>query len=220
MIKLCIFDLDGTLINSLNDLAAAVNYALDKNNFPIHPVIAYKDFIGNGIVVLIERATAKTNANENDRKKILADFNEYYNIHKTDTTAPYNYCVELLEELQRKGIYLAVNTNKPHRFAKDIVTKLYPNISFDIIFGKKDDIPTKPDPYATKYILDTLNIDKSECLYIGDSNVDVFTAQNANVHFCGVDWGFRGYEILKSLGAENIVYSPMEILKVIERYKY
>ncbi len=219
MIKLCIFDLDGTIINSLNDIAVAMNYALDKNGFPTHSINAYKSFIGSGVIVMIERATANTNASDNDKKQIHIDFSEYYNVHKTDTTVPYENCTNLLQQLSHKGIYLAVNTNKPHNFTTEIVKKLYPTINFNIIFGKKDDIPIKPNPYGVNYILRKLNINKNECLYIGDSDVDVLTAKNAGVHFCGVEWGFKGYDVLKNLNAENIVSSPMQILEIVEIIK-
>lgn len=216
MIKLCVFDLDGTLVNSLTDLCNAMNYALEKNNFPTHHIDAYKKFVGSGIFVLIERATANTNATQEDRAKIHKDFNEYYTVHCMDNTAPYKGCCELLEALSNKGILIGVLSNKPHIFTQNIVKNIYTNIKFSAVWGKQDGIEKKPHPQALNMILKELNIKNDECMYIGDSDVDVLTARNANVHFCGVDWGFRGYDELKNLGAEYIVLSADEILDIVE----
>lgn len=216
MIKLCMFDLDGTLADTIEDLANAMNYALNKNGFLSHEVEAYKIFVGDGIIKLAQRASASDDINVH--KKIVASFDEYYSAHLTDKTKPYDGCVQMLEKLNEQGIRCGVLSNKPHKYVERILSKLYPNFSFVCKLGKQEDFEPKPNPTALIQELEKLNIGKDECLYIGDSDVDIRTAKNAGVHSCGVTWGFRSREELEFEGAENVVDNPMEICKLCVEY--
>lgn len=214
MTKLCIFDLDGTLVNSLYDLADAMNYALVKNGFEPHDREKYRFMVGNGISSLADRAMVipKGMATDEQKKQVLADFNEYYDIHCMDKTVPYDGIKDVLDELDKRNIKYAVMSNKPDEFAKIIVEKLFPENKFATIWGKRENYERKPSPQAVFALIKEVGVDKSECLYIGDSNVDVFTAQNAGLKCCAVSWGFRPKKELSDAGAEFIADKPSEIL--------
>lgn len=215
-IKLCIFDLDGTLVNSLADISASMNYAIQKNGFAPQPVEKYRYMVGNGISVLADRAAGlDENSNSDVKRKILEDFGEYYELHKLDNTRPFNGIRELIGKLRELGIKLAVNTNKNDNFACDIVTTLFGKNCFSDIRGKRDGINTKPDPTAAFSIMENIGVTKEESIYIGDSNVDIQTAKNAGIRSIGVCWGFRTKEELMQEGADYIAEIPEDILKFI-----
>ncbi|CDZ23487.1 hypothetical protein CCDG5_0345 [[Clostridium] cellulosi] len=215
MIKLCVFDLDGTLINSLNDLADATNYALKKSGFSPYPVEKYRYFVGDGVPMLIKRALGDSYSPEME-SALLSDFNRYYNEHYADHTAPYEGIKELLSELSKRGILSAVLSNKPDNFVKIIISEIFSDFKFSWIQGKMDGFPKKPDPTALNFIMKSLNVNTDETLYIGDSNIDIFTGKNANVKTCGVLWGFRTKEELEEAGADYIVDSPLAVLDLID----
>lgn len=214
MIQLCVFDLDGTLVNSIEDLADSTNYALKKNGFQTYGVDRYRYFVGDGVPMLIKRALGDNDTPEAE-KKLLCDFNEYYNEHYAHKTRPYDGIIELIEELHARGIKTAVLSNKPDNFVKIIVEHLMPDISFSWVQGKAEGFPKKPDPKALNFIISTLGVKKENTLYIGDSNVDVFTGKNALVKTCAVLWGFRERDELENAGADFIVSKPKEILKLV-----
>lgn len=216
MIRLCIFDLDGTLINSLYDLAAAMNHALENNGLAPYEPERYRFMVGSGISVLADRAMGQAAQDEALKARILRDFSEYYTAHCLDFTMPYPEIPAMLSELEKSGIMYAVNSNKPEPFAKQIIMSLFPDASFSAIVGKRDDIERKPSPDGVLEILSKTGTQKSECIYIGDSNVDAFTAQNAGTAFCGVSWGFRTKEELLSAGAEFIADTPSDIIAHIK----
>ena len=218
MIKLCIFDLDGTLVNSIYDLADSMNYALKKYGFPTHETEKYKKMVGSGISVLADRAMVipVESADPDMKKALLADYNEYYNIHCMDKTRPYEHIKDLLDELDKRNIMYSVMSNKPDIFSKKIVETLFPENKFASIWGKRDGFERKPSPQSVWALIDELNVKRDECLYIGDSDVDAQTAQNAGLKFCGVEWGFRSREELQNAGAELIVKTPLDILTVIQ----
>lgn len=215
MYKYVVFDLDGTLVNSLFDLADSVNKALEKNGLPAHPYDAYKYFVGNGRAKLIERAMGDAASDEKLRALVTKDYDDDYLIHCLDKTKPYDGIVEMLLKLQQNGVKINVLSNKPDEFVKNMLDKLFEGISFDIAWGKKAEYPTKPDPSSVLAVLDKLSADKKDCLYVGDSNVDVITAKNAGLDFCGVLWGFRTKEELENEGAKTTVTSADELYKVI-----
>lgn len=219
MIKLCIFDLDGTLINSLQDLASAMNFALENNGFCTHKTEKYRSFVGSGLSVLADRAALAPNEHYTPevKEKIISDFNLYYNSHCLDNTVPYNGINDLLNELKNRNILFAVNSNKPDAFTKKIVRSLFPDTEFSVICGKRDKFERKPSPDGTNYIMKSLAVTPEETIYIGDSNVDVLTAKNAGTLFCGVSWGFRGTNELRSAGAEYIADSAKDILSLIQK---
>lgn len=215
MFKLCVFDLDGTLVNSLEDLADSTNYALEKNGFETCPLCEYNHYVGDGVPMLLKRAL-KQKATEDNVKTLLKDFNAYYDTHYANKTRPYGGICELLEKLSALNIKTAVLSNKPDNFVNIIVKELMPQIKFSFVQGKLEGVPKKPDPTALNNIIGNCDVSKDEVLYIGDSNVDVFTGKNAGVRVCGCVWGFRGREELEKAGADFIAYSPLDILNFIK----
>lgn len=215
MIKLCIFDLDGTLVNSLADLAGAMNYALGTVGFPGHPVESYRKMVGNGVSILADRAAGgKEKLSPESKEKLLAEFSAYYTEHCLDNTRPYEGIPQMLDRLTEIGVRYAVNSNKPDGFSKKIVSTLFPKHNFAEVWGKREECDIKPAPDGVNGIISMLGVGHDEVLYIGDSNVDVFTAQNAGVRFCGVNWGFRSEEELRSAGASEVVSSPEDIIAI------
>lgn len=213
--KLVVFDLDGTLVNSLTDLAIATNKGLEKAGLPIHETEAYKKFVGNGRDKLIDRAMGEAHRDAATRKIVMDEFDGYYNRHLNDNTVAYDGCAEMLREIGKMGVKTGVLSNKPDEFVAKILEKCYPDYSFDAAWGKRADFSPKPDPASLNAMLSELNVSLEECLYIGDSDVDVFTAANAGVDMIGVEWGFRGREELVSAGAPFVASKAEEITEYV-----
>ncbi len=213
--KLIVFDLDGTLVNSLKDLAVAVNEGLKKAGLSTHDVDKYRYFVGNGREKLVERAMDSAYSDLKLRSVVKETFDNYYAYHCNDNTAAYNGCENLLYNLKNAGIKTAVLSNKPDEFIERILIKTYPAHKFDIAWGKRKEYPTKPSPEALNAIIEKTGVKKEECLYIGDSNVDIKTAQNAGVDMLGVEWGFRDREELLNAGALFVAENPDDILEYI-----
>jgi phosphoglycolate phosphatase len=221
MIQLIIFDLDGTLLNTLDDLADCTNYVLQQNGYPTHEIDAYKYFVGNGVEMLLHRALPK-NIPETDFQEILHQFMHHYELHKADKTAPYEGIVETLEKLQEQGILLSVATNKPHDLLPELMQYYFPTIQWAAVFGNRKDVPIKPNP---QIIYDILGVCRgvarnaptdSDCiLYVGDTAVDMETAQNAGITKVGVLWGFRTKEELEQAYADYIIAHPQELISLI-----
>ncbi|KUG04549.1 phosphoglycolate phosphatase [hydrocarbon metagenome] len=214
MIKLCVFDLDGTLVNSLEDIAASTNYALIKNGFPPREMREFPFMVGDGVLMLLQRALGDAYQPQLDIK-LLEDFNYYYNSHCADLTRPYEGIKELLNHLLEHNIQLGVLSNKTDQFTKVIAAEMFPDITFARVQGLTDRFPGKPDPASLLDILDELQVHPEEALYIGDANIDVFTAHNAGIKIAGAAWGFRGEEELIEAGADFIVKSADEIVKIL-----
>lgn len=214
MIKLAAFDLDGTIADTLADLAAAVNYALKKRDLPVYPVDDYRHFVGNGADNLI-RTVLKDNYSPGSASQVKADFSAYYADHSLDETREYPGVADLLRALDDSGVMTAVISNKPHAFVPAILQKLYPDHHFSLAWGQQTDLPRKPAPDALLKALGQLGVSREEALYIGDSNVDVVFARNAGVKVCGVSWGFRGAEELRHAGADMIVDTAEELREII-----
>ncbi len=215
--RLCIFDLDGTLIDSLYDLADAMNYALERHGLPVHDREKYRFMVGSGISVLADRAMVVPAGTDPVLKQsVLDDFNSCYSLHATDLTLPYPGITDLLDELDRLGTGYAILSNKPDQFTLHIVKTLFPERSFQYIMGKRDSFPRKPDPASALHILGELGISPEECLYIGDSNIDMQTARNAGLESIGVSWGFRPVSELIGAGADHIADTPQDILKFLK----
>lgn len=210
MKKLAIFDLDGTLLNSIYDLGEACNYALRKMGFTQHPIPAYNYMVGNGVRKLIERAQPDADAQTVD--ELLAIFREYYDEHSTVNTKPYQGIPELLEELEARGVAIAVASNKYQAAAERIVRHFFPDVDFVSIQGQIEGRPTKPDPSIVFSVLSEHPTPKAEVLYIGDSGVDMETARRACVESIGVTWGFRPASELREAHADHIISNPSEIL--------
>ncbi len=215
MIKAVLFDLDGTLADSLIDLAGGVNNALMSRGFAPHPVEAFKYFVGDGIPKMIERALPEGSRDTKTVNEIKDIFLPYYAEHYADNTYAYDGMVELVNSLKNGGFTVAVVTNKEQGMADKVVTSLYGDV-FDLIFGKRDGIPAKPDPTAALMAMDELGVKPQECVFIGDSGMDVATAVNSGAVPVGELWGFRGREELIANGAKYIINTPNELLNIIK----
>ncbi|MBO5104891.1 MAG: HAD family hydrolase [Ruminococcus sp.] len=207
-----IFDLDGTLADTLFDLADATNYGLKKLGYPVHPYESYKKFVGNGVQKLCYRVLPDDK--KDDAEKILEFFNEYYGKHFLDKTSLYNGMRETLARLADNGVILAVATNKPQNFARQIVEKLLPEFDFVKVLGGCAERPKKPDTAIINEIISALPED-NHVFMIGDSNVDIQTAKNAGITSIGCEWGFRGREELENAGADLIAEKAEDIADFI-----
>lgn len=215
MKSLLIFDLDGTLLNTIADMAVSTNYALGMCGFPTHETSAYKFFIGNGINKLFERVLPEGEKTQENILKLRQYFLDYYGVHNSELTLPYEGIPELLQNLQNRGFKLAVASNKYHKATEKLIQYFFPEIDFVAVFGQRDGIPTKPDPTIVYDILSIAKFDKMAVLYIGDSGVDMQTAQNAGIDACGVTWGFRARAEMEAFSPKYMVDSPSEILKIL-----
>ncbi len=215
MKKLIIFDLDGTLLNTIADLAHSTNFALESNGFPTHEIEEYKYFVGNGINKLFERALPEGEKSEENIAKVRNVFLVHYDRHNADHSRPYEGMVELLEQLQKKGIKLAVASNKYQAATEKLVPHFFPTVSFVAILGQREGINPKPDPTIVHDILSVANVTKEETLYVGDSNVDMQTAINSGVDACGVAWGFRLVAELGAYHPKYIAHKAADILSYI-----
>ncbi|WP_437919001.1 HAD family hydrolase [Sphingobacterium sp. LRF_L2] len=213
--KLVIFDLDGTLIDTLTDLANSCNFALQKHGFPAHHEEAYKYFVGNGIRMLVERALPIQNRNDQTIESVKSDFVKHYEVHGQDFTKPYDGIPSTLEELSKKGCLFSVASNKYHEATRALVDHYFPNHRFNLVLGHRADKPPKPDPDIVLETLQRLDITKDDCLYVGDSSVDMLTATRAGVTAVGVTWGFRTEKELLENGAKFIIHHPSELLKLL-----
>ena len=211
-----IFDLDGTLINTIDDLGQACNYALAACGFPTHKIEDYPRLVGNGINKLIERALPEKLRQEETVMQVREYFVPYYDEHNCDYTRPYEGIPQLLKTLKEQGHYLSVASNKYQVATEKIVAQLFPGI-FDIVLGERENIARKPDPQIAYDILSTLNtqVSTTNCLYIGDSLVDAQTAKAANLPFVACTWGFCTHEQLQSASPDYMVNHPNEILTLI-----
>lgn len=213
--KAIIFDLDGTLLDTSKDLTNAVNFVLKKYNMPQRTKSEVTAFTGNGIYELVKKSIGH-NIDSNKFDLIMKDFKEYYSLHGLDNTKPYNEIYELLEELNNLGYKLAIVSNKI-----DSATKALCNHFFDkyihIAVGDTAGITKKPQTGTLNLALSKLCVTNDECIYIGDSEVDILTAKNASMTLIAVSWGFRSRNILESLDAENIADTPFDIIKILNK---
>lgn len=211
--KAVIFDLDGTLLDTLGDLHAAVNHALRAFGFPERSLDEVRRFIGNGVVKLMQRATPEGTDKETD-EKCLEAFREYYLIHMRDMTAPYEGVIPLIESLRSKGIKTAVVSNKLHQAVYELCLDYFPGL-IDEAIGVSVEKERKPSPVSVYKAMEKLGVTADECIYIGDSEVDVQTSHNAGVKCIGVTWGYRDREELTKAGVEIICDSCSEIMDII-----
>lgn len=214
MIKALIFDLDGTLLNTLEDLKDSTNYALRYFGYPERSLEEVRCFVGNGVAKLIERAIPDGVENP-DFQDCLKLFRENYSQNMYNHTAPYQGVMELLANLREKGYKIAVVSNKFDAAVKELCDKYFTNL-IDVAIGQMDDVPKKPAPNGVYKAIQELAVDRKNCVYIGDSEVDVKTAYNASLPCIGVLWGFRDETVLKNEGCEMIVNSTDAIIKLVE----
>ena len=213
--RLAIFDLDGTLLDTVADLANATNQALAQCGYPTHPTDAYYQFVGNGINKLFFRALPEEARTEENVMRIRSLFVPYYNEHNADDSRPYPGVNELLRTLQAQGVQVAVASNKYQQATAKLVHHFFPNIHFAAVYGQREGVAIKPDPAIVADILSDTGISRADTIYIGDSGVDMQTARNAEVESIGVSWGFRSVEELIDNGAEHIVHHAGEIAALI-----
>ncbi len=216
-IKLVIFDLDGTLLDTIADLACSTNYAFEQLGFPTHPVDAYKFFVGNGINKLIERALPEDARTPENMLRVREVFLSYYDEHNTDYTHPYEGIPELLQAIHSGNIGIAVASNKYQRATEKLIRTFFSDISFAAVFGQREGVPSKPDPAVVYDILNITGATSAEALYIGDSGVDMQTASNSGIVSVGVTWGFRPRAELKENNAWHIVDTTREIIEIIKK---
>lgn len=215
MKRLVIFDLDGTLLNTIDDLAVAVNHALAQCGYPLHDVSEYPMFVGNGIAKLLERALPIEARTQSEMSRISDIFTSYYDHHNAVYTQPYEGITTLLAELQRRGVMLAVASNKYHSATLSLISRYFPDITFTAILGQRDDVPKKPHPAIVNEILSISRVTAHEALYVGDSGVDMQTAFAADVESVGVTWGFRSECELRENDATHIAHCADDILLYI-----
>jgi phosphoglycolate phosphatase len=214
-IQAVIFDLDGTLLDTLADIADAVNRVLAANGHPKHPEHDYRWFVGKGSAILITRALPPDCRDARNVQACLERFIADYNQHWHRKTAPYPGIMELLETLQTRRLKLAVVTNKPHRFAEKMIAHYFPKTCFDPIFGHREDLPAKPDPTQALAAARQMEAAPHECLFVGDSAVDIKTARRAGMLAIGAGWGFRTKSELIDAGANHIIDHPIEVLSLL-----
>lgn len=212
---LIIFDMDGTILNTLEDLKNSLNYVLQQAGYQTRTLEEVRTFVGNGIRKTIERALP-SDIEEEKIDELFSLFMDYYAIHNTDNTKPYNGVIDLLKELKHLGYKTAVVSNKQDSAVKSLCKKFFTGL-FDVEIGEKENIAKKPDPDEVNEALKILNIDRTKSIYIGDSEVDIQTAQNSKMKSIIVDWGFRDRKFLYEHGAEVIVSNPSEILDIINK---
>lgn len=214
MYKLIAFDLDGTVADTLADLAASVNAALTMHGLPTYPKDDYRHFVGNGVDNLIRNVLADAYVPDL-AQQVKADFNAYYAAHSMDYTTDYPGIAELLSRLSADGMMTAVISNKPDAFVPAILRAIYPDHRFTYLSGQREGVPRKPAPDALLMLLDNLHVKREETLYVGDSDVDVAFAHAAGVKVCGVSWGFRGAGELITAGADVLAHTADELAQVI-----
>ena len=212
-IEAVVFDLDGTLTDTLTDLKNSVNFALGEMNFPERSLDEVRRFVGNGVRRLIYLSVPENTPDEIS-EQCLSAFKEHYKSHSLVETKPYDGIVPMLEALKNKGIKTAVVTNKMQEAAADIVEKFFSGL-IDEAIGQVDGIAQKPQPDGVYAALKKLGVPKEEAVYVGDSDVDCKTAHNAGIPCIGVSWGFRGREVLAENGADYIIDRPSELLELL-----
>lgn len=211
-----IFDLDGTLIDSLEDLADAMNNVLKKNRFPAHPADAYKYFIGDGMEKLVERALPVEQRDPETIARCIAAMKREYPGQGGHKTRPYEGIPEVIEAFHRAGLKMAILTNKPDGPTREVVSKLLPKQYFEAVRGAGPEFPLKPDPAGALHLVERFAVAPAQCLFLGDSAVDMQTASKTGIYAAGVLWGFRTADELISAGARMLVKSPADLLPWIE----
>ncbi len=211
MKKLVIFDLDGTLVNTIADLAQSTNHALQELGYPTHAEAEYRMMVGNGINKLFERALPEGEKTEENVLRVRQLFIPYYNKHNTDLSRPYPGMHELLRLLRDRGIKTAVASNKYQEATEKVISHFFSDIDFSSVYGQRDGVPVKPDPTIVFQTAEAAGIAIGDALYVGDSCVDMQTGQNACIETCGVSWGFRPRAELEKYHPQHIADTAAEL---------
>ena len=207
--QLVIFDLDGTMLNTIADIAMATNHALSAFGYPTHSEEKIKSFVGNGVSKLLERALPEDKRTEENIALLREAFTEYYDKHNADLSTPYPGIASLLSQLQENGVLLAVASNKYQSATEKLVAHYFPGIDFVCVLGQRTGIPVKPSPDIVHEIMATANVYRKDTIYVGDSGVDMQTANNAGINAVAVSWGFRPRQELET-------YCPFAIIDKAE----
>ncbi|HEX2944400.1 MAG TPA: HAD family hydrolase [Clostridia bacterium] len=213
--KAVIFDLDGTLLDTIDDLGDSMNSVLAQHGYPVHDLKAYKYFVGNGMRNLVLRALPEEKRDASSVEQGLGEMRGEYAKRWANKTRPYPGIPQLLDALTEKGIKLAVLSNKLDKFSKDIVKELLPAWNFYPVYGEREGVPIKPDPAGALEIAGILEVAPADILYLGDTGVDMKTAVSAGMYAVGVLWGFRNADELTGNGANLIISDPLEVLKLL-----
>lgn len=216
MIRACIFDLDGTLTDTIESLTYSVRETLKEMGLPAITKEQCQSFVGNGAKVLIDKSLRAAGDREGSRlEEGMEIYGRIFDENCTYHVIPYEGIEELLKELQEKQVKLAVLSNKPHRQTVKVAETIFGKETFDAAWGQQEGIPRKPSPEGIYAILKELGVERDECLYVGDSEVDIATGSNAGLQTVSVTWGFRTEEELKAAGAECLIHRPEEILGLL-----
>ena len=214
--RLAIFDLDGTLIDSLGDLADAMNAVLEGSGYATHPRASYRYFVGDGIEMLVRRALPPAVVDKANIPEVVGVMQKEYSERWLATTLPFPQIPELLAGLAFRGIQTAVLSNKPDHPTREIVNALFAEDTFDVIRGARDDVPLKPDPTSTLGIISELGVSPRQTVFVGDTPIDMTTGANAGTRTVGATWGFRKTQELVDAGAGQVIHEPLELLAYVD----
>jgi phosphoglycolate phosphatase len=213
--RAALFDLDGTLLDTLEDIASSMNVVLSSRGFPVHAVDLYRHFVGDGMETLVRRTLPPASSDDAELlAACLRDMRREYSRRCYDTSRPYPGIPEMLHGLSRSGIKLAVFSNKPDDFTKEMTAFFFPDIRFVMVLGLSPDVPRKPDPTGAFIIAREARVAPGEFLYLGDTATDMKTAAGAGMFAAGAAWGFRGEKELRENGARAIVNAPGEVVSL------
>ena len=214
MLKTVIFDLDGTLLDTIGDLAGAGNHVCRERGWPTHTEAEFRRMVGYGIPNLVEKFTPAEHREAATLAAALAEFQRYYGAHQRDRTAPYGGVSDLLSALKGQGLRLAVYSNKADEFSRSLAEHFFPG-TFDAVLGKRPGVPGKPDPAGLRLLMAELGTTAEESVLVGDGETDVRSARNAGLRCVAVSWGFRSREVLLAEGPDALADSPGELLTVL-----
>ncbi len=211
-----IFDLDGTLLDTLRDIADAANRVLRANGFPVHALESFRWFVGDGSRTLMTRALPEPRRTPRWIETCLGGFIDEYTRNWDRATRPYAGIEELLSALEARKVPMAVVTNKPHRFTGAMMTRFFKDRPFQPVLGQRDDLPKKPDPLQALAAADIMGIAPAKCIFLGDSAVDMETGRRAGMRAVGAAWGFRPPEELTEAGADAVIHHPLDLLELMD----
>jgi phosphoglycolate phosphatase len=215
-VRAVLFDLDGTLLDTLEDIGRSANETLEELGFPPHPIESYRQFIGDGLLMLFRRALPAGVDATAVIDRCVGGFRKSYGRSWNVATRPYPGIPELLDGLVTRSLGMAVLSNKPHTFTVQCVNELLPRWPFRVVFGNREGFPRKPDPSEARRIATLLDVAPEQMVYLGDSSVDMTTARRASMTPIGVAWGFRTVDELQASGAVRIITHPLDLLKLLD----